>query len=198
MTKPYHFEGAPENHPFLVRLNGFKILSGTHSVENEFCLLECASEARGRKKTDDPSVAGLPDFRSWNDAYTDDESRTRDAAMVAVACWTWPDVTREKRQVFSVKLAELVIRQILPISLRSIGLNAEAERCEKEGTEDAARAAAYAADAADAADAAYAADAAANAANAARAADAANAAADRSLVLETFRDCVLEASKELA
>ena len=70
---------------------------------------------------------------------------------------------------FATKLAEGTIRRLLPKILREIGLNAEADRCEQEGTEGSARAASAAASTA-AADAARSASYAAEAASAARAA----------------------------
>jgi hypothetical protein len=80
---------------------------------------------------------------------------------------------------FTKRVAEMVIRKIVPIALRKaaeihpnenhrIALLAAADRCEQEGTKDAARAAAAAADAATYAAAAAAARAAADAADAAK------------------------------
>jgi hypothetical protein len=77
------------------------------------------------------------------------------------------------RTTFMCRLAEGTIRRVLPIALRAAGMTKEADRCEREGTRDAASAAyaeAYASAHADAS-AAY-------SASAARTASAASAYAD--------------------
>ena len=87
--------------------------------------------------------------------------------------------TTEVEQKRAKYIAEMTIRKILPLALRHVGLNKEADRCEAEGTKESALAATdsiaalYAASAASAALdtlAADAADAASYAANAASAA----------------------------
>jgi hypothetical protein len=117
---------------------------------------------------------------------------------------------------FSRRLAEKTIRVLIPVLFRDLFPNnkellAVADRCEKEGTKNAAYVAAYAAYAADAANAAYvaveaayaaayvanAADAAYAAANAANAADAAANAADADKYLNLSAKLALEVLREM-
>jgi hypothetical protein len=189
VTKPYTLNDPniphDPNHPFLVTLNGYGLDGGKHGPEKEgsFCLLECASVARGLAKTDDPSKAGLPDFRPWNDAYPKESSadRTFHGARIAVVLWDWPSWSEDRKQAFYKSLALQVIQQILPILLRAAGLKDHAKACgEAKDLKDAraaADAAAYSAASAAAYSAARAAARAAKAAARAAAYSAARAAA---------------------
>jgi hypothetical protein len=163
-------------HPFVTTLQGHfggGLGSGSHEPNGVGCALEVASVARGIEWTDDPDLVGLPDLRPLNDGpWSSDKARAEAIAPVIVALWDWADWPDDRRQAWAGVVAERTILEILPPMLRAAGLDAEAERCEREGSAAAAHAAAYAAYAANAARAA-----AAYAANAARAAAAHAAAA---------------------
>lgn len=158
-------------HPYLDVLNtrfAGVLAHGAHAPDGVACALEVASIARGKKWSDSPAVAGLPDLRPLNDGpWPSDRERTRALVPVVVALWDWSEWSPARRKAFAAAVAERTIRELLPPVLRAVGLNAEARRCQQEGTAAAARAAAdaYAYAAADAA-----ADAAAADADAARAA----------------------------
>jgi hypothetical protein len=162
-------------HPFTETLSsrfGGVLRHGKHAEDGEACALEAASVARGRRWSDKPGLAGLPDLRPLNDArWPDDATRTEHMLPVVLALWDWAEWKPARRKAWAKRVAERTIREVLPIALRAAGLDAEAERCEREGTREAANAAH-----ANAANAAHANAAHANAAHANAAAYAANAA----------------------
>jgi hypothetical protein len=168
---------AIAEHPYLATLAGHfggSMDGGCHNPNGVGCALEIASVARGIDWTDRPATVGLPDIRPINDSsrWESREARAEAIAPVIVALWGWSDWPAERRQAWAERVAERTIREILPIAQRAAGLDAEADRCERDGDRAAANAAAAAAKAA-----AYAAAYAANADAAAAAKDAAKAAA---------------------
>lgn len=173
------------------------IRRGAHEPDGLACVLEARNVAVTGEWTDSPS--GFPDLRRLNDArWASDEERTAHMIPLVEALWDWEKWTEKRKVALAKIVAKRVIMEILPPVLRAHGLNEAADRCEKEGTREAALvardaaaaawaavAAAWAADAADAAcaaadaaNASYAAYAAAYAASAVNAAYAADAAAD--------------------
>ena len=198
-------------------------------IPGQMCVEAAISFALGEPHGDGPSCVEpavrdgkirLNDARGWSS----DQARAKGLRGVAIAQLGSLGVVDPKRYV--TRLAELTIRQIVPIAVRAAAkrnpkhgeaLLAAALRCEQEGTREsciaardvarnaraAAYAAAYAADADYAADAAtyaadYAADAATYAADAAAAAaDAAYAAyAEKNRVLSLMADLMVQALRE--
>jgi hypothetical protein len=186
-------------------------------VPGQMCVEAAVCYALGEPHSDEPSCVS-PALRRFkirlNDSeWSSNEARTKGLRRIAIAQLGTAGTLDETE--FAKRISEAIIRKILPKVFRLVAqqipdhkdnLLAAADRCEKEGTKEAAnaadaayaaadaaaRAAAYAAYAAYAADAAYAvyaavyaAYAAAKAANAANAyyaaADVANAAADEVL-----------------
>jgi hypothetical protein len=122
---------------------GGVLSAGAHRDSDLACALECEAVARGRTKSDKPVT--LPDIRSLNDAYPDDASRTAAMARLVLALWDWPQWSAARRARYLGSVVEQTIRRIVPIALRAAGLEAEAMRCEREGTAQTARGAAAAA-----------------------------------------------------
>ena len=165
----------------------WKLLQGSHEFpgpDGGTCINEAAIIVAGFEYKKVSSAEDCPPCFSKvlseysigvNDLLPDDK---RQQLMKYVMRLSGSVDTVEVEQQRAKYVAEMTIRKILPIALRSAGLTAEADRCEAEGTYEAAQDAANAAYAANAAACAayYAADAAACAAD--YAADAAAYAAD--------------------
>ena len=139
------------------------------------CVEAAVCYAYGLPHSDEPPCVGRAvrslKIKANDSDWSNNIARSNGMIRLAVAQLGSVEIDQVE---FSKAVAEMTIRKILPIALRSAGLNAEADRCEAEGTYEAAQDAAYNAYAADYAAIAayYAADAAACAANAAaRAAD---------------------------
>jgi hypothetical protein len=119
---------------------GGVLSAGSHIPSNDLaCAIECESIARGREKSGDPVT--LPDIRPLNDAYPNDASRTAAMSRLVIALWDWPEWSGARCARYLATVTKETIRRIIPIALRARGLDAEAERCEREGTADAAIAA---------------------------------------------------------
>jgi len=160
------------------RFNG-TLKAGVHEPNGQACILEARNVALNNKWTDAPG--DFVDLRALNDApWSSDAVRTKHILRVATALWDWPTWTDERKQKWAKTVAERTIREILPIAFRAFGMNEEADRCEREGSEAAARdAASYAARDA----ASYAARVAASTARYAARSDASDAASDAVLIL---------------
>ena len=135
-------------------------------VPGQMCVEAAVCYAFGEPHGDKPSCVD-PVLRTFkiklNDSdWSSNEARANGMRRLAIAQLGTRGTLDQK--LFVSKLSEMIIRKVLPIALRSVGLEVEAVRCENEGSQEAADVAA-----------AYAAYAAARAADAARAA--ANAAA---------------------
>jgi hypothetical protein len=192
----------------------------------QMCVEAAVCYGLGLPHGDDPACVSMA-VRTFkivlNDKkWTSPRARAKGLRKVAIAqLGSYGHIDDDK---FVMRLVELTIRQIVPIAMRALlgaaslsahhaAIRAVADRCEREGSREAAmaarkigRAAADAADAADAAaaaDAAYAAaraaDAAAYAAYAAYAADAAAdaAAARRDEILGISADLAVQVLREL-
>ena len=137
-------QSAPD-HPFVATLRtrfGGVLYAGAHNPDSRACVIEVATVVRKQAWSDDPSAAKLPDLRPLNDAlWSSDQARTEALIPIVLALWDWSTWMATQQQRWATKIAERTIREILPPMLRQIGLDTEADRCEKEGTEEAARAA---------------------------------------------------------
>lgn len=126
------------------------IQAGEHDDhEGAACALEAASMARGRGLSDKPSNAGLPTLWPISDGlciWPDDQTRTQHVVPLVKALWGWPQWSKRRRAAWKQRVIQRTIREILPCVLRSIGLEAEADRCAQDGTIKAAVAASAAAD----------------------------------------------------
>jgi hypothetical protein len=156
------------------------LTGGLGTANGQTCIEGAISLACGGGLSDSPACVAEPD-RSYAIAINDaawSSPAARAEALLPLAL-AQLDTAGRDRTVWARALAEGTIRRVLPIGLRAAGLDAEAERCAREGTADSARSAARAARAAaDAYAAAYAATYTASAADAASAAAAARDAAD--------------------
>lgn len=129
MTHPYELIVAE-------RFGGL-LSHGEHDPDGAACALEAASIARGRPWSDDPDDVELPDLRPLNDGpWTSDEARTEAMVPLVVALWDWPTWAGDRHQAWLSRVASRTTREVLPIVLRAVGLDAEAERCELEGTRE--------------------------------------------------------------
>ena len=139
-------------HPFERVLHekfGGVIEAGEHDLEDgAACALEAASFARGREFSDKPAVAGLPTLWPLSDGlgiWPDDKTRTKHVIPLVKALWRWPRWSKGQRAAWKRRVIQRTIQEILPFVLRSIGLESEADRCEQDGTIEAAEAASAAA-----------------------------------------------------
>lgn len=167
-----------ETHPLAVVVRerfGGRLSACAHEPNGCACVLEAASCVRGVNWCDDPEAVGLPDMRPINDAFRDDETRTRCMLPVAIALWDWPQWSDDRRVAWVRAVVLRTVREILPIALRACGFEQSAAACER--AEDLADVAKAVADAVNRANAATAADRAAAAKAVAIAADAVNRAA---------------------
>ena len=127
-----------EMHPFEQVLHGqYGGVIRVEEKEGAACALEAASVARGRPFSDKPSDAGLPDLSPLSDGnciWPDDQTRTEHLVPVVKALWTWPRWSNRQRSAWKQRVIKRTIGEILPLILRPIGLEAEAERCAREGT----------------------------------------------------------------
>lgn len=129
---------------------------GAHRSTNECCILEAVSLCEGRSKTDDPDTIDRPDCRSLNDGpWSSDEARTAGMLRLAPLLAAWPTWGQARRIEWARAVALHTFRELLPIVLREIGLEAEAVACEQASTLEAAAQAADAANARAATNAAY-------------------------------------------
>lgn len=109
--------------------------------EGAACALEAASVARGHGFSDDPDDAGLPTLWPLSDGYCiwpDDQTRTKHIVPVVKALWGWPQWSRKQKAAWKRRVAERTVRELLPLVLRPIGLESEADFCVQDGTEKAA------------------------------------------------------------
>ncbi len=139
-------------HPFegvLIDRFGGLIQAGEHDgEEGAACALEAASVARGRGISDSPGDAGLPTLWPLSDGlgiWPDDKTRTKHVIPLVKALWRWPRWSKGQRAAWKRRVIQRTIQEILPFVLRSIGLESEADRCEQDGTIEAAEAASAAA-----------------------------------------------------
>ena len=126
------------------------IQAGKHDDhEGAACVLEAASMARGRGLSDKPGDAGLPTLWPLSDGlciWPDDQTRTQHIVPLVKALWGCPQWSEEQQGAWKQRVIQRTIQEILPLVLRPIGLETEAERCEREGTKEAADAASSAAE----------------------------------------------------
>ena len=166
--------------PKLINIVNAGLSSGLgEPVPGKMCVEAAVCYALGLPHSDDPGCVAKS-FRSLKISLNDqhwssNEARAKGMLRLAIAQLGSRDVV--SNVVFRKMVAEMTIRKILPLALRHVGLNKEADRCEAEGTTKSARMAGRGADAANAASAADAASA-ALAAFALYAASAASAALD--------------------
>ena len=135
-------------HPYEQLLHerfGGIIKAGEHDVqEGAACALEAASEARGHGLSDDSGDAGLPTLWPLSDGlciWPDDQTRTQQVVPLVKALWGWPQLSKKRRAAWKWRVIQRTIREIFPCVLRSVGLEAEADRCAQDGTIEAAEAA---------------------------------------------------------
>ena len=135
-------------HPFEQVLHerfGGVIEAGEHELEDSAaCALEAASFARGREFSDKPAVAGLPTLWPLSDGlgiWPDDKTRTKHVIPLVKALWGWPRWSKGQRAAWKGRVVQRTIQEILPCIIRTIGLEAEAERCALDGNLEAALAA---------------------------------------------------------
>jgi hypothetical protein len=122
---------------------GGVLRTGSHDPDGQACALEAASVARGAKWSDEPEIAKLPDLRPINDArWESDAQRTEHLVPVILAFWNWPRWGEKRKRAIFARIVERTIREILPPMLRLQSLDAEADRCETEGSAAAAASAA--------------------------------------------------------
>jgi hypothetical protein len=107
---------------------GGVLSAGSHIPSNDLAC--CESIARGREKSGDPVT--LPDIRPLNDAYPNDASRTAAMSRLVIALWDWPEWSGARCARYLATVTKETIRRIIPIALRARGLDAEAERCERD------------------------------------------------------------------
>ena len=132
-------------HPFdktLYQELGGVIQAGEHDDhEGAACALEAASIARGRGLSDMPGDAGLPTLWPISDGlciWPDDQTRTEHVVPLVKALWGWPQWSEEQQGAWKRRVIQRTIQEILPCVLRSIGLDAEADFCVRDGTKKAA------------------------------------------------------------
>ena len=125
---------------------GGVIRHGAHSPDSQACALEVASIARGKPWSDSPASANLPDIRLLNDGpWSSDEVRTKAILPLMEALWNrWPKWSDAQKRDYMKRVSTRNIGEVLPLALRAVGLEAEAVRCEKEHSIEAARSAASA------------------------------------------------------
>lgn len=182
---------------FIAERFGGKLTNGSHTPDGAACLHEALNVYQGKKWSDD--TTGTLDLRGLNDApWSSDDARTAAMLPLGSLILDWPKWTNDRQQAWAKAVAEGVIRQILPPTLRAIAtlvpsqapsLVAAAFRCELEGTESAA----WAARAAAAAAAAESAESATRAESAARGAW---AAAESDVPLQILCQIMLDAAQE--
>ena len=135
-------------HPFeqvlLERFEGV-IESGEHDFQDgAACALEAASLARGRGFSDKPADAGLPTLWPISDGlgiWPDDKTRTKHVIPLVKSLWGWPQWSKGQQKTWKGRVVQRTIQEILPCIIRTIGLEAEAERCALDGNLEAALAA---------------------------------------------------------
>jgi len=168
---------------FVAERFGGVLYRGAHLPNGKACLHEALNVYQGKDWSDD--TGGTLDLRQLNDGpWSSDEARTTHMLPLGAIVLAWPTWSPKRRREWTQRVAEGVIREIVPPALRRAAevipekapaLLAAATRCEIEGSRAAARAAARAAHAARAV---LAAEAAVEAAEAARSAGAAVEAAE--------------------
>ena len=128
---------------FIERRFGGVLKHGPHEPNGQCCYIEGRAAYLGLKWTDDPSATGDYDFRGLNDAFPDDESRTRNMIRLDASCagarnWL-PEHQVKFAEFVVISLAQRIIADLpgLPDSIR--------EQCRNVTTLDDARAAARAA-----------------------------------------------------
>lgn len=139
---------AQRMHPFELELHerfGGVIEAGQHDLEDgAACALEAASMARGRGLSDDLGDAGLPAIWPISDGlgiWPDDQTRTMHVIPLVKALWGWPQWSKGQQKNWKGRVVQRIIQETLPHILRRIGLEAEAERCARDGNLEAALAA---------------------------------------------------------
>ena len=127
-------DGTEYNKLLFERFGGVLKGGGHGDCESEACPMEIRAILLGLHG-DDPDKSPRDAWaRIMADAvWSSDAART--AAMREVVLRDEPDAG------WPARLAEATIRRLLPPMLRDVGLMAEAERCEREGTAEAAAAA---------------------------------------------------------
>lgn len=135
-------------HPFeLVLHERFEgvIDSGEHDLQDgAACALEAASLARGRRFSDRPTEAGLPTLWPISDGlgiWPDDQTRTKHVVPLVKSLWGWPQWSKGQQKTWKGRVVQRTIQEILSCIIRTIGLEAEAERCALDGNLEAALAA---------------------------------------------------------
>lgn len=119
------------------------LTAGAHNDQSECCILEAVSVCDGVDWTDDPVVLDRPDVRPLNDApWSSDEARTAGMLRLAPLIAAWPTWSEERRQAYVDRVVCRTIREVLPMALRAMGRQGDAQRCEGAGTPEEARAAA--------------------------------------------------------
>jgi hypothetical protein len=91
---------------------------GSHEEgSREFCALEFVSIMKGIKFCDNPSVVGMPDLRSLNDAFgtgsAADARRTAAMLPVLAALWNWDSWGQPRQQKFAERLVIKTVNRII-------------------------------------------------------------------------------------
>ena len=111
-----------------------------NGTPGHMCVEAAVCAAYGLPNSDAPPCVGaaVRGFKiALNDSPLWPSNQARAAGMRAVAIAQLGSVDLDQQE-FAKRLAEGTIRRVLPIALRAAGLEAEAQRCEREGSEDAA------------------------------------------------------------
>ena len=118
-------------HPFdrvLSKRFGSVLHHGSHNPDGKACALEAASVARGKRWSDDPGNAGLPDLRPINDGpWSSDEARTKAMVPAIRALWGWPKWGETKQKALTNAVTLRMIREVLPDIYDAIGLDEHAK-----------------------------------------------------------------------
>ena len=118
------------------------IKAGQHDVQDSAaCALEAASMVRGHGLSDDPGDTGLPTLWPISDGlgiWPDDRTRTNHLVPLVKSLWGWPQWSRGHQKTWKGRVVRRTIQEILPCILRPSGLEAEAERCARDGNLEAA------------------------------------------------------------
>lgn len=118
---------AEEYLAFLADRFGGCLASGAHEPDGQACALEARSQYMGLPWTDDPTTLGQPDYRPINDALPDEE-RTEIMVPLQMALWDWSTWSKERQREWYERVLLRTIREVLPVPLRE--LEVEAARVE--------------------------------------------------------------------
>ncbi|MEM3169938.1 MAG: hypothetical protein QW838_04120 [Candidatus Nitrosotenuis sp.] len=102
--------------------------AGKHTDTDKACVLEAASAWRRVDWTDNPDMLDLPDLRPLNDApWRDDEARTEAMIRLFESVRDWASWPGKRRLRFAERVITRTAREVLPVGLRALGHDDQAE-----------------------------------------------------------------------